>query len=457
MTLLSPHDIIQSGLCIGCGSCVADQPDVQMRLDRYGHYQPAGDAAWLRQPSAAFTRTCPFSPDALNEDQIAALRFPNTAHTDPQIGCFETAYVGYVAAEDFRVQGSSGGMVTWVATELLRQGLVDGVAHVVAADPQVTGHFFRYQLSRSEAEIRQGAKSRYYPIELSEVLHLIRATPGRYAVVGVPCFIKALHLLRLEDALIRERVAYTLGLFCGHMKSARLVESFAWQLGVKIEEVARVEYRLKDPSRPASWYTAHLTLHDGRTLQKDWWHLVDGDWGAGFFQNSACNFCDDVVAETADIAFGDAWVEPYSSDGRGTNVVIVRSPAVQQLVDAAIADGRLHLEPVDSAFIVQTQAAGFRQRREGLAYRLTWPRAGVQPRKRVEPDHRTPTLRRKMIYRIRSLITAWSHRMFWLAQQTHIPALYTRWARLAVGVYHGLAYSRGRLGKLVDRVLYWQE
>jgi coenzyme F420-reducing hydrogenase beta subunit len=44
-------------------------------------------------------------------------------------------------------------------------------------------------------------------------------------------------------------------------------------------------------------------------------------WGAGFFQNSACNYCDDVVAETSDIAFGDAWVEPYSSDGRGTNVV----------------------------------------------------------------------------------------------------------------------------------------
>ena len=33
---------------------------------------------------------------------------------------------------------------------------------------------------------------------------------------------------------------------------------------------------------------------------------------------------DDVVTETADISFGDAWVEPYSSGGRGTNVIIVR-------------------------------------------------------------------------------------------------------------------------------------
>src|SRR3546814_3374610 len=81
-------------------------------------------------------------------------------------------------------------------------------------------------------------------------------------------------------------------------------------------EANQVEFRLKNPARPANWYTAQLSLKDGNSLSKDWWHLVDGDWGAGFFQNSACNFCDDVVAETADISFGDAWLEPYSSDGR---------------------------------------------------------------------------------------------------------------------------------------------
>jgi coenzyme F420-reducing hydrogenase beta subunit len=34
-------------------------------------------------------------------------------------------------------------------------------------------------------------------------------------------------LLRREDPVMRERIVFTLGLFCGHMKSARLVESFA--------------------------------------------------------------------------------------------------------------------------------------------------------------------------------------------------------------------------------------
>src|SRR3546814_19586796 len=80
------------------------------------------------------------------------------------------------------------------------------------------------------------------------------------------------------------------------------------------------------------WYRARLADHAGEQRMQDWWHLVDGDWGAGFFQNRACDFCDDVVAETADIAFGDAWVEPYSSDGRGTNVVVVRSSALHAML-----------------------------------------------------------------------------------------------------------------------------
>ena len=100
-------------------------------------------------------------------------------------------------------------------------------------------------------------------------------------------------------------------------------------------EVQAVEFRLKDPSRPANVYTAQLTLKDGTVHKRDWWNLVDGDWGSGFFQYEACNYCDDVIAETADISFGDAWVEPYSSDGRGTNVIVTRSSVVAELVEGA--------------------------------------------------------------------------------------------------------------------------
>jgi coenzyme F420-reducing hydrogenase beta subunit len=452
--LLSPADVVRSGLCIGCGSCVAGAPaaaDARMVFDRFGHLKPTGSRAWMTSGSEGFTETCPFSPSARDEDRLAANLF-SAAAAQGEAGRFLAAYVGYVAQEDYRLQGSSGGMVTWMLTELLRAGLVDAAVHVTpGADAGAPDRFFGYRVSRSVAEVRLGAKSRYYPIELSEMLREIRTTPGRYAVVGVPCFIKAVQLLREHDPVLRERIAFTLGLFCGHMKSARFVESLAWQLDVDLEDVQQVDFRRKDPTRAANVYTATLTRRDGSLAVRDWWNLADGDWGAGFFQNGACNFCDDVIAETADVSFGDAWVEPYQSDGRGTNVVVVRSPVVSDLVARAIDEGRLALDAVDAEFVQRTQAAGFRQRREGLAYRLTWRRRGLRPRKRVKPDrHLRP--RRKLIYRMRALITTTSSPVSWAAHRTRRPVLYLGWARRALAVYHGLAYSRGRVGRLLGRL-----
>jgi coenzyme F420-reducing hydrogenase beta subunit len=416
-----------------------------MRLDRYGQLKPVVSEA------RGFAELCPFSPDASDEDAIARERFGSARHYDPLIGRFEAAYVGYVREGRYRAEGSSGGMASWTAVELLDRKLVDAVAHVVPGSGDGTA-LFRYQVSRTVEGVRNGAKSRYYPVELSGVVEEMRRRPGRYAVVGIPCFIKALHLLCAQDPVLRDRLAFTLGLFCGHMKSARFVESFAWQMDTPMDAVTGVDYRLKNASRPANWYTAELRLKDGNTRAKDWWHLVDGDWGAGFFQNSACNFCDDVVAETADISFGDAWVEPYASDGRGTNVVVVRSLVLQELIARAVGEGRLDLKEVDSAFVVETQAAGFRQRREGLAFRLGWPRVSIRLNKRVAPRWRGLSVRRMLVYWLRSMISAGSHRVFWLARRLRLPAVYIRWASAMLALYQGVTYSRGWIGRFIDRI-----
>lgn len=449
----SPKDIVRSGLCIGCGICVSQsqRSDTRMRFDKYGQYKPQGPSAWFKQSSESFSRTCPFSPTAKNETELAGELFPKALQINDSIGRFQTNWVGHVLEDDFRMQGSSGGLVSWVAVELWRKGLIDGVAHVVAIkNPHSEGTYFKYRISQNEAEIREGAKSRYYPVELSEILTLIRDVPGRYAVVAVPCMIKGLQLLRRKDPLFHDRICFTLGLFCGHMKSSRFVESFAWQMNVPPKEIKQLDYRHKLPDRPANWYNTSLTLNDSSEVNRDWWHLVDGDWGAGFFMNSACNFCDDVVSETADVSFGDAWIEPYSSDGRGTNVVITRSVLINSLISTGIADGRLKLEEVDGEFVAQTQAAGLRQRREGLAYRLTWAYKGLKPVKRVAP-HKNQVRARKCIYKMRFRISEWSHRFFWFARKLEMPAVYLFWARCVAAVYHGMAYHNGNRSEMKKR------
>jgi coenzyme F420-reducing hydrogenase beta subunit len=447
-SLVSPRDMVGAGLCSGCGACAGGLGEAQARLDwgKDGQLKPVGPKPWMRRREEAFSSICPFSPRARDETRLAEDLFPGAAHVDPFVGRYRKAFVGHACESGYRERGSSGGMVSWMAAELLKRGLVDGVAHVARASD---GRLFRYVLSRTPDDLHRGAQSRYYPVEMSQILREIASTPGRYAVVGIPCFIKAVQLLRAREPVFRDRIAFTLGLVCGHMKSRHLADSFAWQMGFEPDEMKEIDFRVKDVSRPANWYRARVGASDGTEREQDWWHLAGGDWGSGFFQNAACDFCDDVVAETADVSFGDAWVEPYASDGRGTNVVVVRSPEILDIASEAIASGEIKLDEVDAQFVHQTQAAGFRQRREGLAYRLALRGSRrVRPVKRVDADATIVPLRRKLVYRSRRAISRWSDRIFLAGRVLHSRRLFLSWSRLMIAIYDGVTYSRGPLRHL---------
>jgi coenzyme F420-reducing hydrogenase beta subunit len=449
--LISPNDIIGSGLCIGCGSCAAQYSanGVTMQFDKYGELKPQGQSEWFDTPSQALSATCPFSPLAINEDQIALQNFPNAAEVSTTIGRYELAYVGFSKKDSFRKNGSSGGMVSWVASALLERGLIDGLVHVAAPTTDSQSPLFSYRISSSLDEIAQGAKSRYYPTEMADVLKLIADSPGRYAVVGIPCFIKAVHLLRATYPVFKERIPYTLGLFCGHMKSSKMVESFAMQAQLDFKSVSSIDFRSKKEGRPANLYFAKFFRSAEKPIEKNWELMADGDWGAGFFMNQACNFCDDVVSETADISFGDAWIEPYSSDYRGTNVVIVRNRKLQDLIEAGLAADELSLTVVDAAFIEKTQAAGIRHRREGLSFRLAKRSPKIALKKRVAPRYRDIPLSRRIGYGLRYSISFWSHKMYLASTNMKQPRFYLVWAKVIGAVYQKIIYHRVMLATVL--------
>jgi len=122
------------------------------------------------------------------------------------------------------------------------------------------------------------------------------------------------------------------------------------------------------------------------------------------------------------------------------------------MIEQGIADGRLALQRVDAGFIERTQAAGLRHRRDGLAYRLSWSRNRLRPLKRVGPLARALPVRRRLVYRMRSAIARWSNRMFLLARALKAPQLYLNWARCSLRLYQGVTWSRGRIGRALDRL-----
>jgi len=409
--------VVKSGCCIGCGTCAAFDSNIRLQLDAFGRYVATRQSeSSPDNPTAA--RVCPFADGIPNEDELAREVFGQAGAFDPHIGYHVANYAGWVVESDFRTKGSSGGLVSWLLVELLNHGLVDYVVHVTPEPaPDAGKPLFRFAVSSTPEEVRTRSKSRYYPVEMSGVIQEILRRPGRYAVVGIPCFIKALRLAGRESAVLKERLAFTVGIVCGHLKSSAFAESFAWQCGITPGELTVIDFRTKLPGRPAHSYAVTVEGQRGGskiTVTKPTSELYGSNWGHGFFKYKACDFCDDVVGETADISIGDAWLPEYVADTAGTNVVVVRSLGLNKLLADAVAAGRLHLDSIPAAKVVESQAGGFRHRREGLAYRLFLENQAGRwhPTKRVASAEKHLTAKLREIYKLRYELGQASHVAF---------------------------------------------
>jgi coenzyme F420 hydrogenase subunit beta len=409
--------VVAGGYCIGCGACAAvERSPFEMTLDERGRWQARLRAdATPAMLAAPVLEVCPFSGRGPDEDDIARRRYA-TATPHPQLGFHRALYAGHVAEGEHRARGSSGGFTSWLLEELLTLDLVDAVLHVKPQTPTADDPLlFRYGASTTPAEVRAGAKSRYYPVELSGALRALReGPPRRYAVVGVPCFVKAVRRLALADDRVAERVAFAVALFCGHLKSARFAELLAMELDVPLGDLRAIDFRQKLAGRTANRYGVTVWSTDGAATTRPMSDVIGHNWGHGVLKYRACDYCDDVAGETADVAVGDAWLPRYSQDAAGTNVIVVRHPTVERLIENGRARGRLTLDELTPQDVVRSQRSGFRHRRDGLAYRLARDDArGIwRPVKRVHARADHLSRLSKELFRVRSRLADRSHDAF---------------------------------------------
>jgi coenzyme F420 hydrogenase subunit beta len=354
--------VIAGGFCVGCGACAAIDSDINMRFTDEGVYTPIIS----RVPTPKIDEVCPFSNKGPHENELA---FDSRGMADEEkLGAYLALWAGYDLNEQSRVNSSSGGGASWLLKQLFKHGHIDKVIHVKESQGQ--GTLFKYSISSSIEEIDQGAKTRYFPIELSEVLEFVKGNEGRYAFVGVPCFVKTVKRLAYMDKEFSDKIKFTLSIFCGHLKSAAFGESLAWQLGVIPSDIASIDFRHKIPTLPANNYGIKVTDKGSKEHVSPMFNLLGKDWGMGAFRLKACDFCDDIVGELADVSFGDAWLDKYKRDSKGTNLIIVRNELIKKIFEGGLEENLFYTEPVTSEDIVKSQSASYRHRRDGLKHRV---------------------------------------------------------------------------------------
>lgn len=422
------EETITRGICIGCGACSAATGEaVKVTLGRTRLYEAELEGV-PEEALRVASRVCPFSDESPNEDQLGAPHPDADMVHDTKLGTYSWTFAGRVADEEYLKGSSSGGLASWLTQRLVSADLVDSVVSVGRTAGAEGEELFRFGASENPAR-EDARKSQYYATTMADALAQVMQTPGRYAIVGVPCFIRAARALARENETFGTRVQYFVALVCGHFKTHAFADSLAWQAGVHPNDVQAVDFRVKDGARTANDYDfAVKSRKTAETTQVPMRELLGGNWGHSAFQPEACNFCDDVVGETADVSFGDAWLPEYTPYSFGTNVVVSRNRTIDALFRDAAESGELHLFEESADRVADSQAGGFRHRREGLAVRLADDlKAGLSvPRKRVAPTESAVSERRAALIRQRRKMAHESHSVFEQALEADDLSLYLR-------------------------------
>lgn len=336
-----------------------------------------------------------------NEDSVSKELFFNTPDIkyNNKLGYYLGSYVGHVLEGNYRENASSGGFGTWIFKELLEKGYIDGVIHVVKNNSNKA--LFKYSISRTVEEISNGAKTRYYPVELSEVLQIVKKNPGKYAVIGLPSYVMDIRLLAESDPIFKDRIKFVIGLVCGHQKSQQFADFLAWQCGVEPGTLETINFRKKIDGLSSTSYGIEVTgIVNGtkQTIVKNTKDLYGYDWGKGFFKVRASDYTDDVMNETADVTLGDAWLPKYTKDSGGNNIIVIRNPIIQKIFIDALKEKRIKLDIVDEDTIIQSQSSHYKHTQDELKYRLYKKEKNEEwyPKKRTLPSNQLPSFRRKV-------------------------------------------------------------
>jgi len=311
-------------------------------IKRLGVYFPRLEKSMCNNCGLCY-RVCPAIGLLFNSKKNEALSIFHKL-----IGNFIQCYVGYATDPVIRFNSSSGGLVTQLLLYALENKIVDGavVVKMCESNPLRPEPF----IARTKEELIKAMGSKYCPVPIGLSLREILETEReRFAVVGLPCHIRAIKNAQTIVPKLQRKIVLYLGLFCNHVPSFLATELFLRKIGISKEDVIELKYRGE------GWPGfMKISLRDGRKVKVAlplYWQFI----GSSFFYPPACLLCGDALNEAADISFGDAWLTEFRSDSLGTSLIVVRTLKGARLIEEATQAGRIKVESISPIKVIESQ------------------------------------------------------------------------------------------------------
>lgn len=356
--------VIERSLCAGCGACayVGEQHGVQMvEVPGVGR-RPEGVKLLPLYVKDQILDVCPGA-------RVEASGWGGH-RPDPDevlVGPAEAIWEGSASDPRIRFEGSSGGVVTALATYALERLGMELVVHT-GMDPERPWRN-RTIISRDREGLTANASSRYTTSSPVEALRIIETSERPCVFIGKPCDVAAVARLRRTRPGLDRNLGLVLSFFCAGTPASEASRKLAAELGFP-DSAAIKGLRYRGRGWPGNFVVSDGEREASITYEESWGKLARRQ------RQLRCQLCPDGLGELADVTGGDAW-HRKGEGTEGISLILARTPHGRRVVEGAIRDGYLVGTPSDYHRVVQAQ--GLVQRRRLLLARLVALRTLLLP------------------------------------------------------------------------------
>ena len=326
----SLSDIVDNGLCIGCGLCqsVAGNDKIKISMSSKGRLEPKEINKLQSDTFEKIKKVCPgVIVEGLPKNEIDK----NSKH-DLIWGYYRSLLYSWSSDEQIRFQSSTGGLLNGLSLYLLETKKVDFILHT-AGDPSHPMRSLPKFSYTKEDLLNSESRSRYGPASPLSRFNEALDTNQNFAFVGKPCDIAAIRQLSKSDNRVDKQCKYLLTLVCGGSTEFTKSQDFIKSFDVKEEDLT--EFRYRGYGNPGKMYIKTKTGKEFDREYNSFWG-EESTWRVHF----RCKICPDAIGECSDIAALDTWRggSPKGED-EGYNAAIVRTKKGSDLLNDAIKSG----------------------------------------------------------------------------------------------------------------------